>query len=387
MSSVIVIAGVELRRFLRDRSNIFFVFMFPLLLVALIGMQFGEGASAGRAAVVGADSELRSQLVAELEGDDVRVSGPDWDGALEQLARGRIDVAIRIDQSAAAAHEAGEAVELEVVRGSSTRTQVVEQQVRSAVEAVRSEQGQVVALTAAGVPAADARTALARARAEVSEPELAVAYVDELSQEFEGIGQFDFGASGQLLLFVFLSSLAGSVTLIQARRLRVVSRMLAAPVSPTQLVAGVTAGRWAIAFFQGAYIMVASALLFGVNWGNVWLSLLVLLLFSLVAAGAAMLLGTTMENEGAANGLGVGAGLVLAALGGAMLPLELFPDTMRTVANVTPHAWGYQAFAEIQRRSGTLADIAPQLVVLAGMAVVLLLLGAWSLRRSMSRPM
>jgi ABC-2 type transport system permease protein len=27
------VAGVELRRFLRDRSNIFFVFVFPLLLV------------------------------------------------------------------------------------------------------------------------------------------------------------------------------------------------------------------------------------------------------------------------------------------------------------------------------------------------------------------
>lgn len=386
MRSVIVVAGVELRRFLRDRSNIFFVFAFPLLLVALIGAQFGEGATAGRVAVTGDDSVLRERLVVELEDDELRVSGPDWDGALEQLARGRIDVAVRVDDAAAAAHDAGEAVELEVVRGANARTQVVEQQVQAAVQAARAEQGQVLALTRAGVPAADAEAALADARSQVARAELDVARVDELAEEFEGLGQFDFGASGQLLLFVFLSSLTGAATLIQARRMRVVSRMLAAPISPTQLVAGVTAGRWAIAFFQGAYIMLASALLFGVNWGNVWLSLLVLLLFSLVAAGAAMLLGTTMGNEGAANGLGIGIGLVLAALGGAMLPLELFPDGMRAIANLTPHAWGYEAFAEIQRRSGTLADIAPQLAVLAGMAVGLVVLGAWSLRRSMSRP-
>ena len=37
----LVIAGLELRRFLRDRSNIFFVFLMPLLLVLLIGAQFG----------------------------------------------------------------------------------------------------------------------------------------------------------------------------------------------------------------------------------------------------------------------------------------------------------------------------------------------------------
>jgi ABC-2 type transport system permease protein len=274
-----------------------------------------------------------------------------------------------------------------VVRGSSASTQVVEQQVRSAVRAVRAEHGQVLALVDAGVPPAAAEAALVRARAAVVEPELDVTHVDELSEQFEGLGQFDFGASGQLLLFVFLSSLAGAATLIQARRLRVVARMLAAPVSTGQLITGVTAGRWAIAFFQGAYIMIASALLFGVNWGNPWLSLLVVLLFSLVSAGAAMLMGTVMDNEGAAGGLGVGVGLVLAALGGAMMPLELFPDTMRTIANVTPHAWGYEAFAEIQRRDGTLADIAPQLGVLAAMAVLLLALGAWSLRRSLARAM
>jgi len=385
--NVLTVAGLELRRFLRDRSNIFFVFIFPLLLVALIGAQFGEGANAGRVAVVGDDSTLRTELVEQLEDDELRVSGGDWDGALEQLARGRVDVAVRVDDAAAAAHDAGEAVELEVVRGASAGTQVVEQDVRSAVDAVRSQQGQVLALTGAGIATNDAEAALAIAREQVSAPALEVARVDELAEEFDGLGQFDFGASGQLLLFVFLSSLTGAATLIQARRQRVVSRMLAAPVSPAQLVAGVTAGRSAIAFFQGAYIMVASALLFGVNWGNVWLSLLVLLLFSLVAAGAAVLLGTTLENEGAANGLGIGLGLVLAALGGAMLPLELFPDGMRTVSKIAPHSWGYEAFAEIQRRSGNLADIAPQLLVLAGMAVGLVLLGAWSLRRSMTRPM
>ena len=79
-----------------------------------------------------------------------------------------------------------------------------------------------------------------------------------------------------------------------------------------------------------------------------------------------------LDNEGAAGGLGVGLGLVLAALGGWMMPLELFPDTMRTVAHLTPHAWAYDAFAEIQRRGGTLVDVLPQLGVLAGMAVVLL---------------
>jgi len=33
--------------------------------------------------------------------------------------------------------------------------------------------------------------------------------VDEVAQEFEGLGQFDQGAMAETLLFVFLASLAG----------------------------------------------------------------------------------------------------------------------------------------------------------------------------------
>jgi ABC-2 type transport system permease protein len=154
-----------------------------------------------------------------------------------------------------------------------------------------------------------------------------------------------------------------------------------------ELVAGQIAGRWAIALFQGGYLMVATSLIFGVDWGNLPLALLVLLLFSLVAAGAAILLGTLLENEGAAGGAGIGLGLVLAALGGSMFPLELFPDTMRTISRVTPHAWAYEALAEVQRRGGGLLDVLPQLGVLAAMALALAALGGWSLRRSLARAM
>lgn len=387
MSNALAVAGTELRLFLRDRSNLFFVFVFPLLLVLMIGLQFGEGARAGRVAVSGAETSLQAGLVDQLEDDDVVVTDPGWDDALALLARGRLDVAVRVDGAAATAYDAGEAVTLEVVRGSSSNAQVVEQEVRTAVDAVRAERSRALALEAHGVPADRAQHALAAAGRDVSAPQLEVAYVDELSKEFAGLGQFDLGASGQLLLFVFLSCLAGSATLIQARRLGVVARMLAGPMTAGQLVAGQVLGRWAIGLFQGGYIMLASTVLFGVDWGNLPLSLLVLLLFSLVASGAAILLGTLLDNEGAAGGLGVGLGLVLAALGGSMLPLELFPDTIRRVADLTPHAWAYDAFAEIQRRGGTLVDVLPNLGVLAAMAVLLASLGAWSLRRSLAKAM
>lgn len=384
MTAILAITAVELRRFLRDRSNIFFVFIFPLLLILVIGLQFGgDGGSHPRAAVAGEPSELREVLVSALEEDEVRITLVAADAARELVARGRADVAVIVPEP----DDAGDGTEatVQLVAGSQATSRAAVQEVRSTIDGLSARRGQVQALVDAGVDQSAAVAALEQARAVVAAPEIEVVDTNELAQAFEGLGQFDLGAAQQLMLFVFLSSLAGSSTLIQARREGIVARTLAAPASTAQLIVGQALGRFAIAFVQGGYIMVGSTLLFGVAWGNVWLALLVLAFFSMVSAAAAMVLGSIMDNDSAASGVGVGAGLVLAGLGGSMLPLELFPDGLRVVSRFTPHAWGYEAFAQIQRHAGTLVDILPSLGVLAGMAIALFVLGTWLLRRSMAR--
>ncbi|HET7398163.1 MAG TPA: ABC transporter permease [Intrasporangium sp.] len=387
MNPTLAIAAVELRRFLRDRANIFFVFLLPILLVLIIGAQFGGAGPAARVALVGEPSALRTAVATRLEQDGVEVTSSDRATAREQVARGRSDVALLVEPGAAGAFAAGQDAQLQIVSSSGTNAMATTQRVRGAVEKVRAERGQLAALETRGVDRATARTALQAARAAVVAPGLRVVDIDSIAQAFVGLGQFDLGASSQLLLFVFLSSLTGSTALIQARRQGVTARTLAAPVATRQALGGQVLGRFTIAFVQGAYIMAASSLLFDVDWGTLWLALLVLVVFALVAAGAAMLVGSVMDNEGAASGLGVGAGLVLGALGGAMVPLELFPDDLRTVAHFTPHWWATDAFAQIQRHDGTLLDILPSVGVLLGMAAVLLTAGTWALRRSLARAM
>lgn len=384
MRTALAITTVELQRFLKDRSNIFFVFIFPLLLVLFIGAQFGGG-SGGTVAVSGPAGALRADLVAQLEGADAEVTVGEPDDVRELVARGRADVGVLVTPEAASAYEAGEDLAVQVVVGNQAQSQVSAQQVQTAVDGLAAAQGRLAALVAAGTDRAAAEQALAVADRMVKPATLEVTNVSEIAQEFSGLGQFDYGAASQLLLFVFLTSLAGSSTLIQSRRLGVTRRTLAAPVSAMQAVGGQVLGRLTIAAFQGAYIMAATSLLFGVQWGNLGLAVLVMVVFALVAAGAAMVLGSVVDNDAAAGGVGVGLSLVLAALGGGMYPLELFPDTLRTVAHITPHAWASEALAQVQRHDGGLLDIVPQLGVLLGFAAVLVLAGTWLLRRSLER--
>ncbi|WP_192796570.1 ABC transporter permease [Serinicoccus kebangsaanensis] len=388
MRSVLAIAWVELKRFLADRSNIFFVFIFPLALVAVIGWQFGGGGPGARVSVVAPEGEARTALVQSWEDAVLAVTVRDSAEQLrDDVARGDAQVGVVLSDDAARAFEDGERMEVQIIQGTGSQAPAVAQAVRSQTEAVASEARQVGALAGLADPAT-ARDALSDASSAVPGPRLLVQEPeDPLAEEFSGAGQFDVGASGQLLLFIFMSALTASVAIIQARRDGVIRRTVAAPVTTGQTMVGLTLGRLVIALFQGVYIMVASAVLFGVEWGNLWVTMVVVLTFALVASGAALLVGVLVDNEGAASGLSVGLGLVLAALGGSMLPLELFPDRLRTVAHLTPHAWGYDALADIQRRDAGLLDVLPEVGALLAMAVVVLTLGSLALRRSLSRAM
>lgn len=384
MRAALAITSVELRRFLKDRSNIFFVFVFPLLLVLFIGAQFG-GSSGGSVAVSGVDGDLQDALIATLDADDVSVRTLGVDEARELVARGRADVAVVVTQEASAAYGRGEGLTVPLVLGNQAQSQATAQRVQSALGGLGLAAGQLAALTASGLDTEPAEAALAAADAVVQPARMETSNVSEIAQEFAGLGQFDYGAASQVLLFVFLMTLSGATTLIQSRRLGVTRRTLASPVTTGQTVIGQALGRLAIAATQGIYIMLTTMLLFDVNWGNPLLAFLVVAVFGLVSAGASMVLGSAIDNDAAASGIGTGVGMVLGALGGTMYPLELFPDTLRTIAHVTPHAWAAEALAKVQRHDSGLVEILPELGVLLGFAAVLLLAGTWLLRRSLTR--
>lgn len=271
MSAAWAVVTVELRRFLRDRSNIFFTFIFPFMLVVVIGAQFGGGASNGRVILTDDSSALGQRIAAELTERELTVEVSSADDARETLARGRADVGVLIDADDAAAFDAGEQMQLDLIPAASSSASAVAQLVQTSVDELDREQAGVAALVAAGVDQDDAAAAWQDAEERVPPADLVVVDVDEVSQAFAGVTGFDVGASSQALLFVFLTALAGSATLIDGRRHRVIARTLAAPVSVVSVVAGQALGRWVIALFQGVYVMVGTTLLFGVSWGNVWL--------------------------------------------------------------------------------------------------------------------
>ena len=383
--SALVIARTELLRLLRDRSNLFFVFIFPLLLVVLIGSAFGGGMDQ-RLGVVASDEA--SEFVESLDGlDGVAVVEVDTEGELtERVARGGLVAGVLVPDELATGGTAEGGQVVFVARDDGMGLGL-----RALVDAVVTERAAV--LDAARVaslvddgPSSQHLEIARELQATLPGVEVRVEDVggDELAREFAGLGQFDLGASSQLFLFTFLTSLAAAGALIQSRQLGVARRMLATPTSATAVLLGFGAGRLLIAITQAAYIVVASILLFQVDWGSPLPTTVVVLAFCLVAGGAGMLVGAALRNDSQAAGVGLGLALGMAALGGSMMPLEIFPEGLRLVAHVTPHAWANEAMAEIVRRDGGLESVTPHVGVLLGYAAVLYGLAVWRLRRTLS---
>jgi ABC-2 type transport system permease protein len=378
------IALVNLRRMFRRRANIFFVFVFPMLLILVLGATFGSAATPRLGVVVARGGQLSDALAGQLAhtaGVRVVRVGSVAD-LMTMVERGDLAAGVEIPAGYDAVIRGGGTAVLRYIARPGTSAQQVGETVRSAV-ARQAELLGAARFAVARHASASFSAALGKARAvSAAVPRVSVTERTAGTARFgRSLGQFDEGAWTELLLFMFLTAMTGAVAFIEIRRLGVPRRMLATPTPPGTVVAGETLGRLLVGLIQALVIIVGSALLFGVHWGEPLGVAAVVLLFGLVAAGFGIFVGTLFRNEQQAMGLSLLLGLGLAALGGCMVPLEVFSPTLKKVAHITPHAWANDAFAKLIGHGASIGAILPQLEVLAAYAAVLLILATWRLRR------
>lgn len=386
MSAVLAIAWVALKRFMRDRSNVFFVLVFPIGLILIFGLSFG-GESESRVGLVTGDGEIAGRIAAAVESSAgvavVRVE--DEPTLRARVERGELVAGLVVPADLVANLQEGEAAEVTFLATQG-----------GAAGSLR------FALAAALGSVTERLRAAVFAASRTDDPvEVTLREVDELATaarsggvtgEWLGestfgddVGTFDVSAGSQLVLFMFLTGVTSSAALIQSRRLGVSKRTLAAPVGSLQVVLGEALGFLGVSVFQGLYIVAATAVLFGVDWGDPLGVAVLLVVFACVSAATGMLFGALFRNDQQAIGVSIFAGLGLAALGGAMVPLELFGDGMRAAARAIPHSWAVDGFALLLRHGASVVDVLPHVGVLAAFTVLLFALAAWRFRVTLLR--
>lgn len=98
---------------------------------------------------------------------------------------------------------------------------------------------------------------------------------------------------------------------------------------------------------------------------------LLALSLSLAACSLGLLLASLARSGEQALLLGGGLNIILAAIGGIMVPKSVMPEAMSHLAEISPMSWALDAFLTLLVGQGTLADIAPDCARLLLFALVL----------------
>lgn len=384
MAKVLVIGLTNLRRTFRVRSNFLLSFVFPLLLILILGVTFGSSSQPRVGVVDEGSGPLGRSMLSELRSvagvTTVTVSDP---ATLRlQVERSSLDAGVIVPADFDTTLASGKTATVTFIAWPGRFAHQLSEDVRGAVAKESAVAGAAQFAVSQGAATSFSGGVAAASAASSRVPAITVTETAAGTASFSRpLTEFDQGAWTQLDLFVFFMALmGGALGLVQSRRLGIARRMLATPTSAWTLVAGEIFSRLVVAVIQAAVIVFGSALLFGVAWGQPAGVAAVILVYGLVSAAAGVLLGSVVRNEQQAAGVALLLGLGLAALGGSMVPVQVFPETMQTIARFTPHAWANDAFLQLVGNGVGPAAILPQLGVLAAFAAVLLSLATWRLR-------
>ncbi|TVQ61475.1 MAG: ABC transporter permease [Phycisphaerales bacterium] len=175
------------------------------------------------------------------------------------------------------------------------------------------------------------------------------------------------------------------MSLVTERTRGTMTRLLVAPVSSSQVLAGKAVACFATACFVQTVLILVGVAFFGVRVGSVGLLAAGFVAASFAFTGIMMTLSAVGRTEGGSEGFGRAVLLVLALFGGGGVPLAFMPEWMRQVAGVSPFKWAILAVENAVWRGASAAEAVVPLVALAGFGVAGFVLGVWLFRRSLRR--
>jgi ABC-2 type transport system permease protein len=187
-------------------------------------------------------------------------------------------------------------------------------------------------------------------------------------------------APGMALLFLMFTVSNGGRTLWLERAQGTLPRLLVSPTSTMQVLAGKVIGIALTGLAQMLILILASTLLFGLNWGDP-LGVLVLVVAAVVGAvGWGLLITAVAKTPGQVSAAGSAVMLTFGILGGSFVDLSSMPQWFTLLSKITPNAWGLDGFRTLAL-GGTLPNIAGPVAALLVMGAVLFIAAVALLNR------
>lgn len=406
------IAFKDLMLMLKDRGQMLTLFLVPIGFILAFSAAFATGQQLEEQVIVvpvinlDTGGEMSTLLLEQLN-DDRGLQTEDYDQAqaAADLQDETIKLALTIPAGFSADVETGKQTTLQLAYGPAASESEV-QAVRLVVDGIASDlslETQLVGgLSQMGAMMGDApaevRVFTADRIATQAESQferakttplvaLTAKWPDQITQGREDFNPSSFGVAGFAIMFAFLTAQATASSIFEERKEGTFRRLLAAPLGKWELLIGKMLPNFVLAILQMVVIVAASMILLPLvgqeapTLGNSPLGLaLVTILVASCSTTLGVLLGAVCRTESQVGGISSLFLWVAGMVGGAFIPAFVLGDVLNAVGKVVPHYWAMQAYNDLMLRGGGVADILPELGILAGFAVVFFAIGLRRLR-------
>ncbi len=180
---------------------------------------------------------------------------------------------------------------------------------------------------------------------------------------------------GFTVMFVMMGVFFAGAAMVQERHHKTLARLLTTPTEKFSIISGKMLGFFLIGFIQFMILILFGQLILKVNWGNLPLGVLLLVVsYVLSVTGLGTLLSVFVRTSAQAGAFAVLISIVTSMFGGAWWPIEIVPRFMQNIARFTPQYWAINGFNKIITRGFGMMEILPNFYVLLAIALVSLLL-------------
>lgn len=183
-----------------------------------------------------------------------------------------------------------------------------------------------------------------------------------VKQDQKPVGSFQYYAAGMGVMFLLMTVITGVSAMIEEKEQDVYNRLLVTRLSNQQYLIGKFIGLLFMSSVQFFIIILGTHYLYDVRWGESMTGVFIIgFAFVFSVSGLGVLLGALVKKEKTFNAAGMLATQLMAAVGGSMVPLYIFPDWVNSAVTVLPNALALQTFLELMSGAG-----AGQVVLEAG---------------------
>ncbi len=399
IKKVLAIALNSLKVTFRDKGNLIWLIILPIIWTTLIGTIDTPGGGDEKISVgfLNSDRGIYGEVFEEILNKEesikiVAMSEDDEDRMRTLVKDTKLSVGLIIPGDFSEKLKAGESVVIEILKSERSSSYFLEELIEKVAERISID---ALAANFTVEKIGERRMVLEEEVLEDEKeriweeafvkadsffepaPSIGIEYV-VLSVEKRGenipIGM-EASSPGFAVMFVMMGVCFAGVAMVQERHNKTLTRLLTTPTEKFSIISGKMLGFFLVGFIQFMILILFGQLVLKVNWGNLPLGVLLLVIsYVLSVTGLGTLLSVVVRTSAQAGAFAVLISIVTSMLGGAWWPIEIVPRFMQTIARFTPQYWAINGFNKIITRGFGITEILPNFYVLLAISAISLLL-------------